>query len=367
MNKLFVIHYYPLDYFPPVVNLIEALQDKAKLSVVSTRKSNLLTEYNSEKVRIYKPVKENKKDTSLKVLIKYGYFTIYTLWKLICEKPAVILYYESISALAPYLYKRFINRNAKLCIHYHEYMTREEYDRPGMRLSKFNHNLEISYLYKNAYWISQTNQYRKDFFLKDYPFIPQSIICPILPNYPPKAWHVQKKKYAESRIIKCVYVGSLSLKDTFIKEFCEWVSKQQGRVIFDIYSFNFHVDVKVVIKELDSPYISFHEEGVTYSDLPKILCRYDVGLLLYRATTLNVKYCETNKFYEYLISGLDVWYPKEMTLLHEMDKSVFAPHIVEMDFQKNRFPEIDLFQRVIDNSNYDKFAETIYEEFLNFI
>lgn len=366
MNKLFVIHYYPLDYFPPVMNLIEALQDKVKLSVVSIRKSNSLADYTFDRIRIYRPIKENKKDSSIKVLIKYCYFTFFTLCRLFCEKPAVILYYESISAFAPYLYKRFINRKVKLCIHYHEYMTPEEYDRPGMRLSKFNHKYEISYLYKNAYWISQTNQNRKDFFLKDYPFVPQTV-CHIMPNYPPKAWHVQKKKYVEDRVIKCVYVGSLSLKDTFIKDFCEWVSRQHGQVTFDIYSFNFHADVKTTIREIDSPYISFHEKGITYSDVPKVLCKYDVGLLLYRATTLNVRYCETNKFYEYLINGLEVWYPKEMTLLHEMDKSVFAPDIVELDIQNSRFPKIDLSPRTIDNFNYNRFSENVYSEFLKYI
>lgn len=82
---------------------------------------------------------------------------------------------------------------------------------------------------------------------------------------------------------------------------------------------------------------------------------------------MNFKYNETNKFYEYLISGLDVWYPKEMTLLHEMDKSVFAPQIVEMDITQGLFPNVELSPREVDNSSYDRFSEGVYESFMQFL
>ena len=165
MNKLFVVHYYPVDYFPPVMNLINTLQDKVKICVSSTRKSNALDEYKAAGAQIFKPTKENKADSSIMVLLKYLYFSLFTLLKLITNKPDVVLYYESVSAFPVFLYKRFFRRKVKVCIHYHEYMTPEEYCRPGMRLSKFNHKLEISYLYNAACWISQTNEYRKRFFL----------------------------------------------------------------------------------------------------------------------------------------------------------------------------------------------------------
>ena len=362
MNKLFVIHYYPIDYFPPAMNLVKTLQEKAATYVISTVKSNCLKEFVATSARIFRPIKENKKDSSMKVLLKYCYFSLFSLWQLILKKPDVILYYESISALPVYLYKRFIHKKVKVCIHYHEYMTPEEYNRPGMRLSKYNHKLEISYLYKSAYWISQTNQYRKDFFLKDYPLIPQTN-CHVLPNYPPQQWHVKNKVITADGILKCVYIGSLSLRDTYIKEFCEWVAEQKGKITFDVYSFNFHDDVKIMMEKIDSPYISFHEKGIVYSEIPNVLAKYDVGLLLYKANTLNVQYCETNKFYEYVVSGLDVWYTKEMTLIAEMDKSKFASNIQSFDVKAKRFPSIDTSLRVIDNSHFDKYCETVYVDF----
>ena len=364
MNKLFVVHYYPVDYFPPVMNLINTLQDKVKICVSSTRKSNALDEYKAAGAQIFKPTKENKADSSIMVLLKYLYLSLFTLLKLITNKPDVVLYYESVSAFPVFLYKRFFRRKVKVCIHYHEYMTPEEYCRPGMRLSKFNHKLEITYLYNAACWISQTNEYRKRFFLNDYPFINHAK-CHVMPNYPPRSWHVERKKYAADGIVKCVYVGSLSLHDTYVKEFCEWVAKQQGKVTFDIYSFNFYADVKAAIHEISSPYITFHEKGVAYHDIPAVLAKYDVGLLLYKAKTLNVRYCETNKFYEYLISGLNVWYTKEMILLHTMDKHLYNQHFVEMDLSNNISQDIDFASRIVDNTGYNKFCEDIYEEYFN--
>ena len=68
-----------------------------------------------------------------------------------------------------------------------------------------------------------------------------------------------------------------------------------------------------------------------------------------------------------MISGLDVWYPKEMTLLHEMDKSVFAPQIVEMDITQGLFPNVELSPREVDNSSYDRFSEEVYESFMQFL
>lgn len=361
MNKLFIIHYYPIDYFPPVMNLIDSLEENVDICVTTVRKSNSLAEYSCKKARIFHCLREDKKRNTFLILIQYALFNIYTLFKLIWYKPDVVLYYESISALSAYLYSRFVSHKVKLCIHYHEYMAFSEYDRPGMRLSKANHKLENSYLYQRATWISQTNEYRREFFMGDYPDVPKAT-CRLLPNYPPQKW-LRKVKPHTNDVVKCVYIGSLSLKDTYVLEFCQWISRQQGKVLFDIYSFNFHQETLEAVKSLRSPYIHFFSKGVKYSEIPHLLDRYDVGVLLYKAHTMNVKYCETNKFYEYLVCGLDVWYPKEMTLLHEMDKSIFAPRIVEMDIAQEIFPCVDLSPRQLDNSSYDRFCEKVYESF----
>ena len=68
-----------------------------------------------------------------------------------------------------------------------------------------------------------------------------------------------------------------------------------------------------------------------------------------------------------MISGLDVWYPKEMTLLHEMDKSVFAPQIVEMDITQGLYPNVELSTREVDNTSYERIREGVYESFMQFL
>ena len=97
--------------------------------------------------------------------------------------------------------------------------------------------------------------------------------------------------------------------------------------------------------------------------IPNVLDKYDVGLLLYKAQILNFQWNETNKFYEYLICGLDVWYPKEMLLLHEMEKSKFAPKIIEVDFKDINI-EIEKTSRRIDNTSYSCFADEVYNMFI---
>ena len=61
MNKLFVIHYYPIDYFPPVMNLIDSLGEKVEIRVSTLQKSNSLDAYGNKKAKIYRRFKENWK------------------------------------------------------------------------------------------------------------------------------------------------------------------------------------------------------------------------------------------------------------------------------------------------------------------
>ena len=52
MNKLFVIHYYPIDYFPPVMNLIDSLGEKVEIRVSTLQKSNSLDAYGNKKANL---------------------------------------------------------------------------------------------------------------------------------------------------------------------------------------------------------------------------------------------------------------------------------------------------------------------------
>jgi len=341
MKKVLVVHATPIAYFPPAMNMVRSLKEdmSVKVQTISTKKCNNCYFH----------------------LLKALCFEISSIFKMLLWHPDVILYYESSSAFSPYLYKRYFNKNVKVYVHYHEYTTPEQYERIGMRITSFYHKLERKWLYSHSDWVSQTSEKRMSMFLVDNPMIPCSVTHS-LPNYPPHSWHRKEKVHSEGPV-KCVYVGSLSLDDMYIAEFCEWVNKQNGRVLFDIYCFNFSQSFATFIKKLDCPWIKHISEGVDYYSLPNTLDKYDIGLILYKPHDMNTIWNETNKFYEYLVCGLDVWYPKGMTLLHEMDKTPFAPKIKEMDFDN-----MDTFDGTVnigkvDNSTYHWFADDVYADF----
>lgn len=365
MHKLSIIHYQPISFYPPSMNLIHILEDKMDIEVLTTQPDKGPLCYKPFKAKLRSTKISKTSDNSVVRFLKYGWFVFFCLIRLILRRPRYVMYYESVSAMPVYLYKRYFNRKAKIVIHYHEYTTEQEYIHPGARLFNLNHKKERHWLYRHATWVSQTNETRLSFFVQDNPMIP-SQARNILPNYPPRSWHLKRKEHI-GEPVKCVYIGSLSLEDTFVEEFCRWVITQNGKITFDIFSFNFKEDTLKVINAFSSPYIRFHQEGVLYTDIPNLLADFDTGMLLYKAKSPNMAYNETNKLYEYLICGLDVWYPKEMTLLHSIDKSRFAPNIATMDFEDMSKFGYKCEKRIVDNRNYRLFAEDVYLSFFETI
>lgn len=359
MKRLFIIHYYPIEYYPPVMNLLNVLGNNIQTTIFTTKNTKSSLCYESKTIGICRPcaLRQNK------TVLRYIWFLIITLWKMVVQRPSVVMYYEPISGLPVYLYKRYINRQSDVYIHYHEYYTEEDYNKRGARLWKFNHKRECSFLYNKAKWVSQTNRHRLDLFLNENKTVSKSS-AHVLPNYPPKSWW-RRTKVHRGGIVKCVYIGSLSIRDTFVIEFCRWIKQHEGKVTFDIYSYNFHNDTLAAINDLGCSSIRFFKEGLPYQEIPNVLDKYDVGVLLYKANTVNFQYNETNKFYEYLICGLDVWYPKEMLLLHGMDKSVFAPGIMEIDFDSMVNFRGEIKNDVVDNSSYHWFADYVYNDFIH--
>lgn len=62
MNKLFVIHYYPIDYFPPVMNLIDSLGEKVEIRVSTLQKSNSLDAYGNKRQRFIVDSRRTKRE-----------------------------------------------------------------------------------------------------------------------------------------------------------------------------------------------------------------------------------------------------------------------------------------------------------------
>ena len=290
----------PLEYYPPVTNFLNVMVKHAFfVKVWTTHNTKKRITYHNEKLKtINRSPFPEKSDNVLERIFKYFYFNISCFIGLIKYKPEAILYYESYSVYPVFLYMKFFGKATKLYIHYHEYEDRESY-KNGMKLVKYYHELEKKFLYKRASWISQTNKERLHMFASDHPKLPSEVLK-IMPNYPPKIWssQVNGKSKASKDIIRTVYVGSLSLKDTFIREYCDWVLNQKGKVCFHIYAYNLDDDTIDYLTNLNTDYIVLYAKGVEYDKIPALLADYDIGLILYKAHTKNYEYNAPNKLFE---------------------------------------------------------------------
>ncbi|HUB62075.1 MAG TPA: hypothetical protein VL978_15275 [Puia sp.] len=273
----------------------------------------------------------------------YWRFYFLTLWMLIRTRPFVVLYFESVSAFPAYVYKRYIHRKSKLFIHYHEYMTPREYE-GGMWLVKWFHKLEKK-IYGKAGWISHTNAARMERFAGDMKGValPERLI---FPNYPPRSWGREEKRWdraekpwgrdaegAAAGELKTVYIGAFSLETMYVKEFAGWVVAQGGAVSWDIYSLNITPEARAYIGSLPGDWVKIHP-GIDYNDLPEILAKYDVGLILYTGHVPNWVDNAPNKLFEYWSVGLDVWLPHKMTGSLSYVTATTYPRVVAVDFQR---------------------------------
>src|SRR5690606_32174240 len=104
---------------------------------------------------------------------------------------------------------------------------------------------------------------------------------------------------------------------------------------------------------------------VAYNDLPVFLSKYDIGLIFYKCISDNVKYCASNKLFEYLNNGLDVWFSEEMVGTYPYITKNTFPKVLPINFQN--LDRIDLQSHLSRNgllyqpTNY--FCEPVYESF----
>ena len=322
----------PLEYYPPVTNFLNVIAKHAFfVKVWTTHNTKKRITYHNEKLKtINRSPFPEKSDNVLKRVFKYFCFNISCFIGLVKYKPKAILYYESYSVYPVFLYMKFFGKATKLYIHYHEYEDRESY-KNGMKLVKYYNELEKKFLYGRASWISQTNKERLHMFASDHPKLPSEVLK-IMPNYPPKIWssQVNGKSKASKDIIRTVYVGSLSLKDTFIREYCDWVLNQNGKVCFHVYAYNLDDDTIAYLSSLNTDYIVFYTKGVEYNKMPALLADYDIGLILYKAHTKNYKHNAPNKLFEYLACKLLVLYPDVMSgmALYQSD------NVIRLNFEQ---------------------------------
>jgi len=362
-NKLHIVHYYPLEFFPPITNLLDYLSNELneyEIIIYTTHNNLQRKPYNNNKIKIVRYPFPYKTDGKLIKLYKYIIFFISTLFKIIIDKPDKLLYYESISSWPAYVYKKYINPKCKIFIHYHEYASQDWYNKYMKLVSNF-HKHEKSFLYTYATWISQTNHHRLRLFHKDNQNI-KSNILKIMPNYPPKSWGNENTRTKKS-YNRIVYIGSLSFESTYIKEFCYWILNQEY-FIFEIYAYNLHNDVKEYLNKVQNSKITFHNGGIEYDEIPLKLKEFDIGIILHKAFNENYKYNATNKLFEYLAIGLDVWFPDELIGCQDYVSINSFPKVIPVDFKKlNTFNWKKAINRIGLRQNKETFyCEDVYKE-----
>lgn len=338
VTKLAVVHWFPLEQFPPVQNLLQVVADDPGLHCLCLTTSNdrNLPEFNASPVTIRRrgfPSRSRGRLMRMWLLLSFPWWA---LWQLIRCRPDAILYFEPHSSAAAFLYLLF-NRRCRLLIHYHEYREPKEFYDRGNRLFGLYHLLERKFLYQRAVWISQTNSDRVRMFLQDTPeAAPQKLRA--LPNYPPQSWHQKRPPVAASAgPLRLLYVGAASIRDTFIREVVDWVMTQpEGVVTLSVYVSNTDEETRDLLQDAMrlSRNISVNLQAIPYQQLPNVLSVHDVGLILYRGNTPNYVYNAPNKLFEYLSCGLDVWFPACMLGVLPYIRTEMAPRVLETNFQK---------------------------------
>lgn len=336
-KRLAVVHWFPIEYYPPVTNILNYFAQNSEFRIVcfTTHNTKKREPFFNSAFPVYRCEFPQHGQTRLRRLYSYMVFPLVVFLRLLWFRPDAILYLEPQSVMPVFLYT-LLARRCRIFVHNHEYHDPHQFLRPGMRLVRIYHWLERRRIFAKAVWISQTNSDRVRLFHNDFPNLDPARLH-VLPNFPPRSWTatVNQAWSKAGERLRLVYVGSLSVEDTFIREVVEWMeSREADQCELDVYSFNQTPDVRRLFDETKNRRIRFHPQGVAYEQLPEILSQYHVGLILYKANTTNYVFNASNKLFEYLALGLDVWFPGQMLGVKPYARMDRAPRVVEVAFEQ---------------------------------
>jgi len=110
MRNIVIIHFMPLELYPPIQNFIRFLEKKPvdkQVYILSTENpSRGINEFvsHSPHIKIIRLGKPEKKSNALTRTVNYAVFYVGCLWKLITKKPITVLYFETMSSFPAYIY-----------------------------------------------------------------------------------------------------------------------------------------------------------------------------------------------------------------------------------------------------------------------
>ena len=340
--KVAFIHQLPLEIYPPASNALATLagQEGWEVRVWSSANGNRMPLYQNMTVEVSRPNFPGRQWGSVARLSGFVRWHLRVARDLARWQPDAVISVEPHSALAVWIFYRILGGAARLFIHHHEYYAPSDYLKPGSRTTRICHHFEKTYLFGRAEWVSQTNETRLRMSMDDCGAI-TAATARVWPNYPPRGWCDRAKAAmtaAQSPVaeppLRLICVGSLSFEDTFIREVAEWVAARPGRVSLHVCGHNVRLEVWDWLASLDATNISCQPTGCAYDDLPELLVRFEVGLVLYKGNTLNFVHNVPNKAVEALVCGLEVWYPPEMAGMKEFHRRMPELPLREVDFRQ---------------------------------
>ena len=149
MNKIVIIHFSPLELFPPVMNLLNTIRKERdyEVHVITTESASSLTEHfkiSNPNLKIHRFGRSGNELAKIRRWVNFIWFYLFTTIKLIILRPKNVLYFDTLSSFPAVVYKKWVCKKAKLFVHYHEYTTPDEYKK-GSALLYFFHQQEKKY------------------------------------------------------------------------------------------------------------------------------------------------------------------------------------------------------------------------------
>jgi glycosyltransferase involved in cell wall biosynthesis len=310
LNRVVVGIYVDPDFYPPTINAILNLAEKAEEVVVVTRNNSHADFPYPSNVRLIKggpfiSVRDSEKKNLLYKITAFLWFT-WTLFRVSASsKTDWIVLYDAFPLLAWGIVRRILSSRKKCWYHNHD-MPSLERQRKGS-IGWFAARYEHSFM-KHIQLFSLPSADR----LAYYPNRPAELPVHVIPNYP--SLHVYhrpdgQKLANEWRIIFQGFIGAGHGLEELLPILKEPLHGKKMRLILkgsvrDEYR-------QSLIDQAESLGVSDQVTWVgigPYADIPKLTASCHVGIAIHKNTDIVSKTLGTasNKIYEYAASGLPV-------------------------------------------------------------
>lgn len=318
------VHQLPLEIYPPACNALAILSRQPGISVAAWSSENHrgLPRYASSAHALRRPAYPAPAEGGgffggVRRFVGFLRWHFRTASEIAAWEPDAVISIEPHSALAVWWLLKWHRSRTRLFIHHHEYYAAADFRRSGNRTSRICRWFEVRGLFPAAEWVSQTNEDRLRLLREQVSGL-DARVCRVWPNHPPESWlgkaaALRAAQSPDEGPLRLVCVGSLSFEDCFVREIVEWVAARPGQVSLHLCGHNIKPEVCEWVAGLGAGNVCTDAGGLAYGELPALLVRFDVALVLYRGNTLNFTYNVPNKVIEALACGLEVWYPVEMS------------------------------------------------------